>query len=111
MGIAVPYPGKSIECDFRYAANHPVADAYRLFAKMPYDRPTWDLTSVLVAVLPDRGYFVLSPAGQVTVENDGFTSFQVVEKGRDRYLVLPPESRDRVVEALIQLVSQPPLRR
>ncbi len=108
IGIAVPYPGKSIEKDFGYVANHPVADAYRLFEKMPYDRPTWDLTSVLVAVLPDRGYFDLSPAGRVTVEADGFTSFAPAENGRDHYLVLPADRRDRVVEALIQLVSQPP---
>jgi len=109
IGIAVPYPGKSIENDFGYVAHHPVADAYRLFEKMPYDRPTWDLTSVLVAVLPDRGYFELSPAGKVTVEPDGFTSFVPAENGRDHYLVLPADRRDRVIEALVQLVSQPPV--
>ena len=108
IGIAVPYPAVSIEQDFGYVAHHPVADAYRLYAKMPYDRPTWDLTSVLAAVRPDRGYFDLSPAGRVTVEADGFTKFEAAENGRDRYLVLPADRNARVSEALTQLVSQPP---
>jgi inosine-uridine nucleoside N-ribohydrolase len=111
IGIAVPYPAASIEHDFGYVAHHPVADAYRLYAKMPYDRPTWDLTSVLAAVRPNRGYFDLSPPGRVTVEADGFTTFEPAENGRDRYLVLPVDRRDRVTEALTQLVSQPPTRR
>ena len=108
VGLAVPYPAKSIENDFRYVEHHPVAEAYRAYAKMPYDRPTWDLTSTLYGVLSDRGYFDLSPPGRVVVEKDGSTRFDRDEHGLQRYLVLRPEQKARVQEALVQLASQPP---
>jgi inosine-uridine nucleoside N-ribohydrolase len=108
IGIAAAYPARSIEQDFSYVTHHPVADAYRLYQEMPYDRPTWDLTSVLYALHPERGYFELSEPGRVTVEADGFTRFDATAGGRDRYLILNPEHRERLVEALTQLASQPP---
>ena len=108
IGLAVPYPAASIEQDFGYFAHHPIADAYRLYEKMPYDRPTWDLTAVLYGLLPDRGYFDLSLPGRVTVDEDGATRFEKQEGGPHRYLILRPEQRARVREALVQLTSQPP---
>ena len=43
--------------------------------KMPYDRPTWDLTSVLYAVRPEGGYFgvcrpVVGSPSRTTVRRD-----------------------------------------
>lgn len=111
IGLAVQYPARSIERDFGYVKHHPVAAGYRLYMKFPYDRPTWDLTAVLHAVHPDRGYFDLSPAGRVTVEKNGATRFDRGDGGRDRYLILRPEQKARVLEALVQLASQPPVRR
>ncbi|HJT76109.1 MAG TPA: nucleoside hydrolase [Gemmataceae bacterium] len=108
IGLAVPYPATSIEHDFGYVRHHPIADAYRLYEKMPYDRPSWDLTAVLYGLLPDRGYFDLSPPGRVTVDEDGATRFEKQEGGPHRYLILRPEQRGRVKEALVQLASQPP---
>lgn len=108
IGIAAPYPATSIERDYTYVAHHPLAEAYRLYNPPPHNRPTWDLTAVLHAVCPDRGYFDLSPAGQVTVETDGFTKFTPQANGRHRYLILPDAKQLRLVEALVQLSSQPP---
>ena len=108
IGLAVPYPARSIEKDFRYVAHHPVAEAYRRYARMPYDRPTWDLTAVLYALFPNRGYFDLSPPGRVTVEEDGSTRFDQAANEPHRYLILRPEQRGRAREALVQLTSQPP---
>jgi inosine-uridine nucleoside N-ribohydrolase len=111
IGEAVLYPAASIENDFRYAEHHPVADAYRAYDKMPYDRPSWDLTAVLYAVRPDRGYFGLSPRGVIRVDAGGFTRFTPQEDGRHRFLILPEQQRARVREALVQLASQPPASR
>ena len=111
IGLALPYPAESIERDFNYVPHHPLAEAYRLYAKMPYDRPTWDLTATLYAVYPDRGYFDLSPPGRVVVEKDGATRFDRDEKGPHRYLILRPEQKGRALEALVQLASQPPAAR
>jgi purine nucleosidase len=108
IGIAVPYPAVSIERDFGYVPHHPAAEAYCLYNPPPHERPTWDLTSVLYAVRPDRGYFGLSSRGQVTVEENGFTRFTPEPQGRDRFLTLNDVQAARVKEALVQLASQPP---
>ncbi|HWX22737.1 MAG TPA: nucleoside hydrolase [Candidatus Binatia bacterium] len=108
IGIAVPYPAVSIERDFGYVSHHPAAEAYRLYNPPPHERPTWDLTSALYAVLPDRGYFGLSEPGRVTVAEDGFTQFAPASDGRDRFLTLNEARVSRVKEALVQLASQPP---
>lgn len=108
VGLAVPYPAQSIERDFGYVAHHPLAEAYVLYNPPPHNRPTWDLTSVLYAVRPDRGYFDLSPPGRVRVTDAGVTSFEPDATGTRRYLILRPDQRSRVAEALVQLASQPP---
>jgi len=108
IGISVPYPAVSIERDFAYVQHHPAAQAYHLYNPPPHERPTWDLTSVLYAVFPDRDYFSLSSPGQVTVEPDGFTHFTPNAQGRDRYLIANPNQVIRIKEALVQLASQPP---
>ena len=108
IGVAVPYPAISIERDFGYVRHHPAAEAYCLYKPPPHERPTWDLTASLYAVLPDRGYFDLSPEGRVTVDADGFTRFTPEPGGRDRYLILQGNQIARVKEALVQLASQPP---
>ena len=61
IGIALPYPAISIERDYGYVPHHPLAEAYIRRNPPPHNRPTWDLTSVLDAVLGDRGYFDVSP--------------------------------------------------
>ena len=108
IGIAIPYPARSILDDYGYVAHHPIKEGYERYGKMPYDRPTWDLTSVLVAVRPDRGYFTLSPPGCVRSEADGFTVFEPEKDGPHRHLIASPEQVVRVKEALTLLSSEPP---
>ena len=108
IGQAIKFPAFNIEHDFSYVKHHPLKQAYELYQKMPYDRETWDLTSVLYAVRPNHGYFGLSPAGQIRVDAQDVTQFDVAENGRQRYLTATPEQIARVREALIQLASQPP---
>lgn len=108
IGIALPYPADSIVKDYGYVPDHPVAESYRRYDPPPANRPTWDLTSVLYAVHPDRGYFDVSVPGKVNVENDGFTRFEADPKGKHRYLILTDQQRPRTLEALVQLSSQPP---
>ena len=110
IGIALPYPAMSIQRDFNYVPHHPAAEAYCLYNPPPHERPTWDLTSAIYAVRPDRGYFGLSAPGRVTVEEDGFTRFAPAPDGRDRYLTLTEAQIPRVKEALVELASQPPCR-
>ena len=108
IGLAIKFPAFNIERDFSYVKHHPLKEAYGLYQKMPYDRETWDLTSVLWAVRPNHGYFGLSPAGQIRIDEKDVTQFDVSETGRQKYLTVTPEQIARVREALIQLASQPP---
>ena len=108
VGKMVLYPAESIEKDFGYVDNHPVAEAYREYAKMPYDRPTWDLSVVLYAARPDRDYFDMSEAGNIVVDDKGVTHFTKTDDGKHRYFVLPAERCSRVLEAYLWLVSAPP---
>jgi inosine-uridine nucleoside N-ribohydrolase len=107
VGLAVSFPASSIEHDF--PAGNPVAEAYRSYDKMPYDRPSWDLTAVFYALRPDRGYFGLSPAGQVQVLPDGSTNFQPGGQGSGQryFLKVDPMQAARVREACVWLASQP----
>lgn len=108
IGSAIKFPSVSIEHDFRYVKHHPLSEAYGLYQKMPYDRETWDLTSVLYAVRPDRGYFGISGPGTITVDDQQVTQFAAEAAGRHRFLTVNAEQITRVREALIQLASQPP---
>jgi len=107
IGIAMVYPAVSIEQDYRWVPHHPLPEAYRLYEPPPHNRPTWDLTSVLAVVRPDRGYFTLSPPGRVVVEEDGSTRFTAMADGPHRHLIADREQAVRVVEAFVDLCSEP----
>ncbi len=108
IGLAVVYPYRSIEKDFGYTENHPVAEAYRIFLPGHEDRPAWDPTAVLEAIRPDRGYFDLSPPGRVTLESTNITTFHPRGRGNCRYLILKPGAAPRVRAVIVNLVSEPP---
>jgi inosine-uridine nucleoside N-ribohydrolase len=105
VGEAILFPAVSIEHDF--PADNPVAEAYRVYQNMPYDRPTWDLTTVLFDLRPDRGYFDVSPPGNVAVSPEGATSFQPSPQGKRYFLSVNPTQAARVREACVWLASQP----
>jgi purine nucleosidase len=105
VGAAILYPAASIENDF--PKDNPVAQAYRLYDKMPYDRPSWDLTTVLYDLRPDRGYFGVSAPGNVTVSANGSTSFQPSAQGKRYLLKVDPIQVAKVRDACVWLSSQP----
>ncbi len=109
IGIAAAYPWKSIMDDYNYTKHHIIKESYLAYIpRHPHDRPTWDLAAVLYAVLPDRGYFSLSPKGYVTVDDEGRTDFSPNPKGNDRYQIMNAAQTEKVREAFVQLCSEPP---
>lgn len=108
IGRDLLYPAVAIARDFSYAHPHPIAESYRAYKKMPYDRPTWDLTAVLEAVRPGR-YFGNSEKGKVSVEANGITRF-TAGSGDRTYLRLDPAKRAETLEVLTLLSSEPPAR-
>jgi inosine-uridine nucleoside N-ribohydrolase len=110
IGRELLYPAASIEHDFTYAHPHPIAESYRAYQKMPYNRPTWDLTAALQAVRPEHAYFTLSEPGTVQVESNGVTHF-TAGGGDRRYLRLDSAKRAEILEVLALLTSEPPVPR
>ncbi len=109
IGIAAAYPWQSIMEDYNYVENHLVKEGYLAYVpQQPHDRPTWDLTAVLAAVYPDRGYFDLSAPGTVAIENDGATRFDLDKDGLHHFLKMNSQQTERVREACVQLASEPP---
>ena len=107
IGRELLYPAGSIERDFSWASPHPIAESYRAYKKMPYDRPTWDLTAALEAVRPGRGYFGRSENGTVTVDPNGVTHF-APGPGDRQYLRLDPAKRPEILSVLELLSSETP---
>jgi purine nucleosidase len=107
VGRTIKYPAASIVRDFGAPGTNPVADAYRLYMKMPYDRETWDLTAALYAVRPDDGYLTSSEAGVVRVDDNGNTVFQPRPGGLQHILSVNDIQRARILEAFLWLCTEP----
>ncbi len=108
LGLQVCYPASSIENDFEWTEHHPVEEAYRFFMKMPYDRPSWDMTAVLAAVENSPEYFTVSPAGTISVSDNGSTVFSE-GNGNRYYLSVTPEQAENIKDRIISLVTAVPL--
>jgi len=108
IGRAVLYPYESIQSDYGWSVHHPIVQGYRLFREMPHDRPSWDQTAVLQAVRPGEDYFALSAPGELVIDDEGASTLRPCPNGLHRHLILTPERRERVLEAIVELCSQPP---
>ncbi len=108
IGRFIQYPAESMQEDYNYVEHHPVKEAYHYYRGLTNDQPTYDLTSVLYAVRPDRGYFGLSPRGTVHIDENGLASFEENSSGQHRYLTVTPEQVAAVREALCAFSSEPP---
>lgn len=108
VGKVIHYPAASIVNDFSWKEYHPVVMGYVNYNEMPYDKPTWDLTSVLYAVEGKDGYFDISPAGDISVDDGTFTHFQENPEGKHRYLKINPELTGQVRARFIEIVSSKP---
>lgn len=103
LGNKLLYPHQSILNDFK--PDHPVSVSYKIYEKMPYDRQTWDLTSVLQAIEPDKGYFSLSPKGTIVIDSIGKSIFTAKEEGKHRYMLIEKDSVDSTLKAIVNQVT------
>lgn len=96
VGISICYPGASIENDFGWAVNgHPMVEAYKAYLPMPYDRPTWDLTSLLYAVEGDS-FFTMHGPFKMEVTEKGGTIFTPDQNGNRYYMMVDQAQADAV---------------
>lgn len=103
IGDKFRYPAKSIENDFEGGHANPLVMSYITYDSMPYERQTWDLTSVLYAIEPEKAWFDLSPKGKITIEADGKSNF-AEGKGDHQYLIYK-NNQQSVLNRLVELVT------
>lgn len=109
LGNFVLYPSTSIENDFAWATPaHPVVEAYKAYLPMPYDRPTWDLTSVLYAVEGPGNYFTVSEPGTFEVTEEGGTVFIPDAAGNRYYLKSDSTQMANIVSRFVELIPPAP---
>jgi inosine-uridine nucleoside N-ribohydrolase len=107
VGIQINYPGQSIEQDFKWASPQPMVEAYKKYVEMPYDRPTWDLTSVLYAV-EGSSFFDRSEAGKIRINEKGSTSFVADKQGDRYYLSVDSLQAEMIRHHFIKIITRPP---
>ena len=105
VGMVIQYPGASIENDFDWANGlHPMIESYKAYKQMPYDRPTWDLTSVLYAA-EGAEWFTVSPMGRIEV-NDKGSMFFIPDPKADRcYLSVNEEQISRILKRFQEVIT------
>ena len=106
LGKTVNYPGASIETDFAWAGKHPMVEGYKAYRKMPYDRPTWDMMSVLYVLRPEM--FGVSEPGIICVDDQGYTYFTPTPRGKHTVLTLTPGQQDAVLRFFVRELSSKP---
>ena len=105
LGWEICYPAASIEANLGYDTPNPVAEAYKVYLPMPYNRPTWDLTSVLYAVEGSK-YFTGHATGTVTIDSAGFSTFTPSADGHHTLLSVAPDARQPILDRLVELTTK-----
>jgi inosine-uridine nucleoside N-ribohydrolase len=108
VGIAICYPGESIENDLDWGIPHPMREGYLAYCPMPHDRPCWDLTATLYAVEGGE-WFTVSEAGNIEVRDDGVAVFIPDADGRCRYLAVTPEQAEAIKAHFVEIITRKPL--
>lgn len=107
VGRAIKYPGESIENDFTWAPKHPMVEAYKAYLPMPYDRPTWDLTSVLYAVEGDS-WFTMSDPGRIEITSEGSSVFTPCPDGNVRYMKVDEAQSAAILARFKEVITSQP---
>jgi inosine-uridine nucleoside N-ribohydrolase len=105
VGARIQFPAKELIHSFPQLWDHPMVNAYFQYIKMPYDRETWDLTSVLYAVEGAKKYFRESAPGVVTITADGKSTFQEQAGGKHRILILDENKITPIINRFVQTVG------
>ena len=111
LGHQIKYPASSIENDFKWAGDHPLVVAYENYLEMPYDRPTWDLTSAIYALEGGSDFFTSSKNGQISVDDEGYTNFVEMPNGKHRYLKVTPEQATTLKKEFVNIITKKPRNR
>jgi hypothetical protein len=110
LGEALTFPASSLEKEFSWAPAHPLVDAYRAAKTMPYDAPVAALAAAVYAVRPKEGYFKLSEAGVIAVQDDGRAKL-TPGAGKHQYLIADAAQKERITQLFVETASTRPVPR
>ena len=74
---------------------------------MPYDRPTWDLTSVLYAVEGDS-WFTMSEPGRIEITQEGSSVFTSSPDGNVRYMKVDEAQSAAILARFKEVITSQP---
>ena len=107
VGIAICYPGESIENDLDWGIPHPMREGYLAYCPMPHDRPCWDLTATLYAV-EGVEWFTLSDPGTISIGEEGIATFEPQPDGLRRYLAVTPQQAAAIKAHFVEILTLKP---
>lgn len=109
LGIDICIRGCTIFNDYETPSPNILKDSYMAYHEgHGIEQPTWDLTSVLFVLRPEkeRNYYSLSNAGTVTVTDEGKTFFTEDAAGRHRCFISTWEQKQRIEETFVNICSE-----
>ncbi len=110
IGTQICYPGRSIAEDFDWGRPHPVAEAYKAYAEMPYDRPTWDVIAAYYVCDHEPDAFSLSEPCEVKIDDKGVMHRTPNPEGRFRIIEADSAQRKRMLDRFVSELTAKPRR-
>lgn len=101
IGKQVMFPGSEVENNLGWEGLNPVVEGYKLYRPMPYDRPSWDILSVIYILKPEL--FTKSVPGTVTVDDEGYTYFEPSAEGRHIVLSATIDQPQALKEYMVKM--------
>lgn len=110
VGHTIQYPATSIESDFGWAPQHPMVEAYKAYLPMPYDRPTWDLTSLMYVAEYDNHQMTESALGTISIDDEGYSHYKEDASGRHSYLSVNATQAASIKNHFVDIIKSKPLK-
>ncbi len=102
LGARVPFPADMVYF-FGGGYLNPVEEAYKAMRTMPYDESGWDPSAIIYAVEGNK-WFTESPAGFMTVDSIGATTFTAdPDHGNRRFLVVDNAQASALSDHMVEL--------
>lgn len=102
IGKQVMFPGEIIEKNLNCEGLNPVVEGYKMYQEMPYDRPSWDILSVIYLLEPEL--FTKSAPGFVTVDDEGFTHYSACNEGQHYVLSATIDQPQALKEKMVDMI-------
>lgn len=106
IGPKVKFHGNSVNEQFSWTSAHPVIEGYKRYMKMPYDRPTWDLLSIIYITNPE--FFCKSEPGKVEVNSEGYTFYTPDSNGNVVWLTCSDSQLQDLDRYIMETISRKP---